>query len=595
MSTAPHAIHQWSGPRSMSTASMYSWDARADCTCVDEPLYAHYLRECPAVYRPYRAELLAANPSDGASVVRDVLLARRETPLVFFKHIVKQALNLDMSWAGAPGLRHVILVRHPLRMLVSFGTSTDWLPPEKATLDELSLPQLAAMHAKLSELCERPPVVVDADDLASNPEGTLRALCRALDVPYSPAMLAWQAGPKACDGMWAPHWYESVRRSTGWSGQATTKAYRTLAPPSFAVLRAALPFFDYLRSFALAPLDAAAGGGRSSGDGGGGDGTVVDHGVPRPIAPEPRNLDLLVWVGAPGKGGLVPRELAKVSVFDSAVQGGDAVWEGLRVYRGKVFKFERHLRRLYDSAKALNFQNVHSPAQVREAVLQTLAANGMRDGAHIRLTLTRGVKTTSSMNPLFNAYGCTLIVLAEWKPVVGVATYDNAAGVSLVTAANRRNPPSCIDSKIHHNNLINNILPKIQANLAGAADALMLDLDGFVAETNATNVFVVKDGRLLTPSADACLPGVTREAVMALGRDVLGVEVIERRVSLAEFHTADEVFTTGTMGELTPVVLIDGRKIGDGAPGALTRRLQAAFAKLTDEDSPEHAPLPDFE
>lgn len=587
------AIHQWSGPRSMSTAMMYSWDARGDCTCHDEPLYAHFLRESPAVFRPYRDELLAACPSDGATVVRDVLLRPSATPLAFFKHIVKQAINLDMQWAAAPGMRHVFVVRHPLRMLVSFGTSTDWLPPEKATLDELSLPQLAAMHARLAALCERAPIVVDADDLASSPEGTLRALCAALGVEFTPKMLSWPAGPKACDGLWAPHWYTSVHASTGWNGEVSSRAYRTLAPECFPVLRAALPFYEYLRSFAIAPLPPAAG---ANGDGGNGAppfGSVVDHGVARSLAPEQRNVDLLVWVGPPGRGRLVPREAASVSVFDSAVQGGDAVWEGLRVYRGKVFKFERHLRRLYDSAKAMAFQNVHPPAEVREAVFQTLAANGMRDGAHIRLTLTRGLKTTSSMNPQFNVYGCTLIVLAEWKPVVGVATYDNAKGIALITAANRRNPPSCVDSKIHHNNLINNILPKIQANLAGAADALMLDLDGFVSETNATNVFIVKSGTLLTPHADHCLPGITRECVMHLAAE-LGIAVVERRISLSEFHAADEVFTTGTMGELSPVVCIDGRTIGEGVPGPVTRRLQVEFAKLPDRESPEHAVLPEF-
>lgn len=582
---ATTGIHQWSGPRSMSTACMYAWDARGDTSCVDEPLYAHYLRECPEVFRPYRDELLAASPADGAAVVRE-LLSPSGAPLRFAKHIVKQAVSLDMRWASAPGLRHVLLIRHPQRMLVSFGSSTEWLPPEKATLDELALPQLAAMHAKLSALCERPPVVVDADDLASDPEGTLRALCEALGVSFSPAMLRWPAGPKACDGLWARHWYGSVHASTGWSGERTSRAYRTVPRECLPVLRAALPFYDYLAAFALRPLPAGTGGG-------GGGCATLDHGVPRSLAPEPRNLDLLVWVGAPGRGGLLPRELAKLSVFDSAVQGGDAVWEGLRVYRGRVFKFERHLRRLFDSAKAMDFKNAHAPAEVREAVLQTLAANGMRDGAHIRLTLTRGVKSTSSMNPHFNLYGTTLVVLAEWKPAQGVATYDNSAGVALVTAANRRNPPSCVDSKIHHNNLINNILPKIQANLAGAADALMLDLDGFVSETNATNIFMAKEGVLLTPHADHCLPGITRETVLQLARS-LGIAAAERRLSLSEFHAADEVFTTGTMGELSPVVRIDGRTIGEGVPGPLTRRLQAAFAQLPDEDSPEHLVLPEF-
>jgi branched-subunit amino acid aminotransferase/4-amino-4-deoxychorismate lyase len=254
--------------------------------------------------------------------------------------------------------------------------------------------------------------------------------------------------------------------------------------------------------------------------------------------------------------------------------------------------FERHLTRLFASAKALDFKNVHSKDEIFRAVFSTLAGNGMRDETHIRLTLSRGEKTTSSMNPAFNVFGCTLVVLAEWKPVESVATYDNCRGVALVTASQRRNPPSCLDSKIHHNNLLNNILPKIQANLAGAADAIMLDIDGYVAETNACNLFAVSGGAVLTPTADHCLPGVTRELVMGLCTE-LGLRLDERRVSLAEFHAADEVFTTGTMGELTPVVQIDGRSVGAGVPGPVTGRLAAAYKLLVDR--PElSTPLPDF-
>lgn len=287
--------------------------------------------------------------------------------------------------------------------------------------------------------------------------------------------------------------------------------------------------------------------------------------------PDPRNADIWVHVG----GKLVPRAEAKVSVFDSSVQGGDACWEGLRVYDGRVFALEQHLDRLFASAKALAFEQVPSRDEVKRAIFDTLRKNGMRDGAHIRLTLTRGEKVTSGMNPKFNRSGPCLIVLAEWKAPV----YD-ARGIRLVTASWRRNSPQCLDSKIHHNNLLNNILAKIEANNAGADDALMLDVDGYVAETNATNVFLVKRGELVTPTADHCLPGVTRALVLEIARaNAIAAHV--RRVSLVEFHTADEVFTTGTMGELTPVLEIDKRTIGDGSIGPLTRRLQALFAERT--------------
>jgi branched-subunit amino acid aminotransferase/4-amino-4-deoxychorismate lyase len=208
--------------------------------------------------------------------------------------------------------------------------------------------------------------------------------------------------------------------------------------------------------------------------------------------PDPRNADLVVHVG----GRLVPRDEATVSVFDSVVQGGDAVWEGLRVYDGRILALDEHLDRLFASAHALAFDRVPTRDEVRTAILDTLAANGMRDGVHIRLTLTRGPKVTSGMSPRFNRAGCTLIVLAEWKPPVYAAE-----GIALITSSVRRNSPSILDSKIHHNNLLNNILAKIEADLAGVDDAVMLDLAGFVAETNATNLFAVRAGVAPQPRA----------------------------------------------------------------------------------------------
>lgn len=295
--------------------------------------------------------------------------------------------------------------------------------------------------------------------------------------------------------------------------------------------------------------------------------------------PDSRNADILVHLN----GELVPRDEARVSVFDSVVQGGDAVWEGLRVYDGKVFALDRHLDRLFASAHALRFEGVPSREEVRDAVIETLVANEMYDQAHVRLTLTRGPKVTSGMSPTFNRVGCTLIVLAEWKPPV----YESA-GIRLITSSVRRNSPATLDSKIHHNNLLNNILAKIEADVAGADDALMLDLHGFVAETNATNVFLVRGGGLVTPSVDACLPGITRAIVLELAA-ADGLETVERNVSLSEIYTAEEVFTTGTMGELSPVLEVDGRVIGDGAEGPITRRLRELHSRRTRE---EGEPLP---
>ena len=285
--------------------------------------------------------------------------------------------------------------------------------------------------------------------------------------------------------------------------------------------------------------------------------------------PNERNAHILVHVG----GELKPRLEAKVSVFDSVVQGGDAVWEGLRVYRGRVADLELHLDRLFASAHAMAFAGVPSREHVRDALFETLRANDMTDGAHVRLTLTRGEKVTSGMSPHWNQSGCTLIVLAEWKGLV----YDQE-GIRLITSSVRRNTPQCLDSKIHHNNLINNILAKIEANLAGADDALMLDVNGFVSETNATNVFLVRDGSLVAPHADSCLPGITRATVISAARDS-GIEVVEKNISLTEVYTADEAFTTGTMGGLAPVLDVDGRRIGDGSSGPVTQRLQKLHAE----------------
>jgi branched-chain amino acid aminotransferase group I len=285
--------------------------------------------------------------------------------------------------------------------------------------------------------------------------------------------------------------------------------------------------------------------------------------------PDARNENIFININ----GDLLPREEAKISVFDSAVQGGDAVWEGLRIYNGKVFMLEEHIDRMLDSAKAMAFTQIPKREEIRQAVFSTLKANGMYDESHIRLTLTRGKKTTSGMSPHFNQYGPTLIVLAEWKKPV----YNND-GIRLITSSIRRNPPQCIDSKIHHNNLINNILAKIEANLAGVEDAVMLDIYGFVSETNATNIFFIKNGKVKTPFADSCLPGITRANVIKLA-EKNNLPLSESRISISEMYTAHEAFVTGTMGEITPVLEIDGRKIDDKT-GPITSQFQRLYQEL---------------
>jgi branched-chain amino acid aminotransferase len=284
-----------------------------------------------------------------------------------------------------------------------------------------------------------------------------------------------------------------------------------------------------------------------------------------------RNRDVIVSVA----GKLTHRDHAAISPFDSAVQGGDAVWEGLRVYRGKIFRLAEHLARLRRSAAALAFESVPTDEEITGQIRETLAANGMHDNVHIRLTLTRGVKITSGMDPRLNQAGPTLIVLPEHKPPV----YDQS-GITLITSSVRRPPPDCLDPKIHHNNLLPSILAKIEANVAGADDAIMLDQRGFVAETNATHLFLVAGGRLGTPAPRACPEGITRAAVLELAAEA-GLPCDVGDLSVSQFHAAAEVFVTGTMGGLTPVIRIDGRPIGDGRPGPVTGRLIAMFAGLT--------------
>src|ERR1700746_2010848 len=290
-----------------------------------------------------------------------------------------------------------------------------------------------------------------------------------------------------------------------------------------------------------------------------------------------RNRNLIVNVN----GQLIHRDKAGVSPFDSTVQGGDAVWEGLRLYNGRIFKLREHLDRLEKSARALSFAEIPPRDKVIDEIKRTLSANKMRDGVHIRLTLTRGVKITSGMDPRLNLSGPTLIVLAEHKPPV----YD-LAGITLMTSSMRRPQPDCLDPKIHHNNLLPSILAKIEANAAGADDAVMLDHRGFVAETNATNLFLVSAGRLGTPTAAACPEGITRAAVLDIALDAdLPYDVAD--FSLSQFYAADEVFVTGTMGGLVPVIVIDGRTIGEGTAGPVTRQLMGLFADLVGRSGTE--------
>lgn len=284
-----------------------------------------------------------------------------------------------------------------------------------------------------------------------------------------------------------------------------------------------------------------------------------------------RNAKLIVNIN----GELMPRDKAGISPFDSSVQGGDAVWEGLRLYNKKIFRLIEHLDRLRDSAKALAFEEIPTIEQIIEEIRRTLAANWMEDDVHIRLTLTRGEKITSGMDPRLNQSGPTLIVLAEFKSPV-----YSKEGLTFITSSIRRFPPDCLDPKIHHNNLLPSIMAKIEANAAGVDAALMLDKDGFIAEAHGTHVFIVRKEKVFTSTTDACPEGITRQVVLDLcAANEIPHEV--KRISQMEAYRADEMFCTGTMGELAAVTKLDGRTIGNGKRGPMTERLSALYAEET--------------
>jgi len=283
-----------------------------------------------------------------------------------------------------------------------------------------------------------------------------------------------------------------------------------------------------------------------------------------------QGAELLVYVD----GNIVPRARARVSVFDASFQSGDAVWEGLRLYHGVIFKLDEHVDRLYRSAKAVEITIPMDRAALGDAVYATLRANGFRDGVHIRLMVSRGERRTSGMNPQNVDGAATVVIIAEVKPVPEVPQ-----GIRLRTVGIRRPEPDVLDPGIHSANQLNSILAKLEANRAGVDGALMLDRRGFIAETDSSNIFLVRDGALATPWSTACLHGITRRVTLELAR-AGGRQAREGDFSLFDFYSADEVFTTGTVQELVPVVEIDGRTIGSGELGPVTAALLAAYRRL---------------
>jgi branched-chain amino acid aminotransferase len=284
--------------------------------------------------------------------------------------------------------------------------------------------------------------------------------------------------------------------------------------------------------------------------------------------PDPRNEHVLVYVN----GEFLPRAEAKVSVFDSAFLVGDGVWEGIRLHEGTFVHLDRHLDRLFASAKGVHLDIGKTREEITDILHETVQRNDMTTDVHVRLMISRGTKKTPSQDPRLVIDGPTIVVTAEHKIADPTVTRE---GISLFTAAVRRPPPDTIDQKWNCHSKIHEVVALIQALEAGADEALMLDPNGNVATCNATNFFIVRSGEVWTSTGEYCLNGITRGLVIELARS-LDLPVYERPFSLTDVYSADEAFVTGTFGALTPVVDVDGRTIGAGNPGPVTARLSAA-------------------
>ena len=287
--------------------------------------------------------------------------------------------------------------------------------------------------------------------------------------------------------------------------------------------------------------------------------------------PDPRNEGVLVYVN----GAMVPRAAATVSVFDSGFVLGDGVWEGLRLVRGRLIQLEAHLDRLFEGAASIALDIGMDRAGVTAALHRTLDANGMEDGAHVRLMVTRGVKSTPNQDPRFVLGGATMVIVAEYKAPRPEA---KARGLTLFTSTFRTSGPDVFDLRLNSHSRLNLIQALIQAINAGADEALMLDPRGFVASCNSTNFFIVRRGALWTSTGACNFRGITQATVLDLAR-VAGMEARECDFTLAQVYAADEAFVTGTLGGITPVSRIDGRAIGGGTPGPVTTRLAALYAE----------------
>ncbi|MDX1512497.1 MAG: aminotransferase class IV [Gammaproteobacteria bacterium] len=291
---------------------------------------------------------------------------------------------------------------------------------------------------------------------------------------------------------------------------------------------------------------------------------------------DPRNASILVYVN----GELVPRDEARVSVFDSGFVLGDGVWEGLRLHNGRIAFLNEHLDRLFEGAKALDMDIGMGRDALARVLYRTVEENGMRDGVHIRLMVTRGRKATPYQDPRVTIGPATVVIIPEYKTP---APSLKVKGIRLFTVHVRRGPPDVQDQKLNSHSKLNCITACIQAAKAGADEALMLDPHGFVATCNSTHFFIVRRQEVWTSTGDYCLGGITRRKILELCLDN-GITARERNFSLTDVYGAEEAFVTGTFAGVTPVVEVDGRTIGDGKPGPAVERLRQLYAKLIETE-----------
>jgi len=301
---------------------------------------------------------------------------------------------------------------------------------------------------------------------------------------------------------------------------------------------------------------------------------MTDHVTTHQAEEDRRNEDILIYVD----GRLVAKEKATISVYDSGFMLGDGVWEGMRLYDGKWAFLDEHIERLFEAAKAIDLEMHLTPDEVKKALLGTQKANRMTTDAHARLMVTRGVKVRPFQHPSLSRTGPTMVIIMEHsKPKI-------PRPIRLATVPHMRGLPMTQDPKLNSHSKLNCILACIAAEKAGADEALMLDVHGFVNTTNACNFFVVKKGQVWTSTGDYCMNGITRQKVIDLCR-ANDIAVFERNFSLVDTYSADEAFLTGTFGAQTPVGSIDGRQIGTGQMGPMTERLRGLYKDLIARES----------